>query len=228
MDLMMDSASEKVAAWLDGVTPLDAGPVDSIWACVEIFGHRRHYGRISEVEKFGTKMLRVDVPAAEGAPLLGHDEQFETFLYGGGSIFSMTPMTEEAARKWAAGERVDTLTEDTSVGTPTDDCHDLLVLIGDALSGGQASRAGAHPDDRHDAIDAARAVLSVLADAGWTLHPPPAVDEPFSPSTWNGSAIQAAHISVGPCCMAGGLNRRGLDGKVGRKHRGGPEEPGPP
>ena len=102
---MMDHVVDRVAEWLDGVTPADGGPTPSIWACVEIFGHRKHYGRISEVERFGTKMLRVDVPTAVAAPLLGETETFETFLYGGGSIFSLTPMTEEAARKWAAHDR---------------------------------------------------------------------------------------------------------------------------
>lgn len=50
-------------------------------------------------------MLRCDVPTATAAPLLGEVETFETFLYGGNSIFSLTPMTEEAARKWAEAER---------------------------------------------------------------------------------------------------------------------------
>lgn len=69
-----------------------------IWALVEVFGHRQHYGRVTEVERFGTKMLRVDVPRAE-------PDQFDTFFYGGAAIFSMTPMTEEAARKWAERAR---------------------------------------------------------------------------------------------------------------------------
>lgn len=79
-------------------------PPDDIWACVEIFGHRKHYGRVTEVERFGTKMLRVDVPTGTPAPLL-ETETFDTFMYGGGAIFSLTPMTEEAARKWAESER---------------------------------------------------------------------------------------------------------------------------
>lgn len=102
----MSEAVDRVADWLSGVTPQDGTPPPStIWACVEIFGHRKHYGRISEVERFGTKMLRVDVPTADAAPLFGEAEAFETFLYGGGSIFSLTPMTEEAARKWAEHDR---------------------------------------------------------------------------------------------------------------------------
>lgn len=61
------------------------------WAIVEIFGHRRHAGRIREEERFGTKMLRIDVP------LKGDPEKngWETHWYGGASIFSLT-LTDEA------------------------------------------------------------------------------------------------------------------------------------
>jgi hypothetical protein len=101
---MMDEAVSRTAAWLDGSTPLDGKPAE-LWACVEIFGHRRHYGRVSEVERFGAKLLRVDVPIVPEAPLLGDNEVFETHVYGGAAIFSLTPMTETAARSWAKGER---------------------------------------------------------------------------------------------------------------------------
>lgn len=102
---MSSAAIDRVAEWLDGATQADGSPPPELWACVEIFGHRKHYGRVKEVERFGTKMLRVDAPLESAAPLLGEDEKFETFLYGGGAIFSLTPMTEEAARKWAEAER---------------------------------------------------------------------------------------------------------------------------
>ncbi|HEX3884768.1 MAG TPA: hypothetical protein VHW66_19095 [Stellaceae bacterium] len=98
---MSDRATERVAGWLDGSSLADTEAPDEVWACVEIFGHRKHYGRIREIEKFGAKMLRVDIPVAAGAPLLEEGERFETFVYGGSAIFSVTPMTEEAARKWA-------------------------------------------------------------------------------------------------------------------------------
>lgn len=72
----------------DTTTP-PADPAE--WALVEIFGHRRHYGRIAEVERFGAKMLRVDVPGDE-------PDAFTAHFYGGASIFSITPCTEETAR----------------------------------------------------------------------------------------------------------------------------------
>lgn len=62
------------------------------WARVEIFGHRQHYGRITEVERFGAKMLCVEVPQAEPG-------EFTTHFYGGASIFSLTPITEQLARE---------------------------------------------------------------------------------------------------------------------------------
>ena len=102
---MVDHVAGRVAQWLDGTTPADGAPAPDIWACVEIFGHRKHYGRVKEIERFGCRMLRVDVPGAPAAPLLGEEQTFETFICGGSAIFSLTPMTEEAARKWAEAER---------------------------------------------------------------------------------------------------------------------------
>lgn len=61
------------------------------WAFVEIFGHRRHTGRIREEERFGAKMLRIDVPN-EGNP---EAKGWTTHWYGGASIFSLT-LTDEA------------------------------------------------------------------------------------------------------------------------------------
>ncbi|WP_206513299.1 hypothetical protein [Pelagibacterium montanilacus] len=64
----------------------DIGTEDFEWAVVEIFGHRRHAGRAREEERFGSKMLRIDVPI-EGDPAKGWTSHF----YGGASIFSFTP-----------------------------------------------------------------------------------------------------------------------------------------
>ncbi len=63
----------------------NAAEDDSVYAFVEVFGHRRHCGRIIEVESFGTKMLRIDEPK-EGSFSKGYN----TVLYGGGSIFSIS------------------------------------------------------------------------------------------------------------------------------------------
>jgi hypothetical protein len=102
---MTDAIISKVASWLDPVQPASPEPPAADWALVEIMGHRRHYGRITEMERFGAKMLRVDVPFSAAAPLLGEPEIFETFVYAGPAIFGITPMTEEACRKWAESDR---------------------------------------------------------------------------------------------------------------------------
>lgn len=62
------------------------------WALVEIFGHRNHAGRCREEERFGTKMLRIDVPV-KGEPAANG---WQTHWYGGSSIFSYA-LTDEAS-----------------------------------------------------------------------------------------------------------------------------------
>lgn len=56
------------------------------WAIVEIFGHRRHAGRTREEERFGAKMLRVDIPNDADPANKG----WTTHFYGGASIFSFS------------------------------------------------------------------------------------------------------------------------------------------
>lgn len=63
------------------------------WAIVEIFGHRKHAGRIREEERFGAKLMRIDVPN-KGAPA---EHGWTTHYYGGASIFSMVPTDEATA-----------------------------------------------------------------------------------------------------------------------------------
>lgn len=65
------------------------------WAIIEIFGHRRHAGRCREEERFGAKMLRVDVPN-NGDP---EKQGWTTHYYGGGAIFSFTLTDEASAMK---------------------------------------------------------------------------------------------------------------------------------
>lgn len=65
------------------------------WAIVEIFGHRRHFGRAREEERFGSKMLRIDVPK-EGDPT---KNGWETHWYGGSAIFSFTLTDEDSVMR---------------------------------------------------------------------------------------------------------------------------------
>ena len=83
----MESAGQNAAA------PQDSEGWE--WAAVEVFGHRRHVGRIREEERFGAKMLRIDIPIDGDAAVNG----WKTHLYGGGSIFSITYTDESSALK---------------------------------------------------------------------------------------------------------------------------------
>lgn len=68
------------------------------WAILELMGHVRMAGRVTEEERFGAKMGRIDVPNREG-------DGFTTVYFGGGSVYRMTPTTEEIARSVARGSQ---------------------------------------------------------------------------------------------------------------------------
>lgn len=61
------------------------------WAIVELFGHQKIAGEVSEEALAGGSFLRVDVPA-EG------DYVAFTRFYGASAVYSITPVSEEVAR----------------------------------------------------------------------------------------------------------------------------------
>lgn len=63
------------------------------WCILELMGHRRLAGLVSEETRFGTSLCRIDIPGPEG--------KFVTQYYGGSSIYGLTPTTEEVARAFA-------------------------------------------------------------------------------------------------------------------------------
>jgi hypothetical protein len=62
------------------------------WAIVELFGHQVIAGRVSEQTIAGGDFVRVDVPGVENGSI-----GFTRF-YGPGAIYSITPVSERAAR----------------------------------------------------------------------------------------------------------------------------------
>jgi hypothetical protein len=60
-----------------------------MWGILELMGHVRTAGRITEEEKFGCKLGRIDIPKDDG---------FVTQYFGGSSIYRLSPCTEEVAR----------------------------------------------------------------------------------------------------------------------------------
>lgn len=65
------------------------------WAIVELMGHRKLAGFVSEVTMFGVVLMKIDVPC--DPPV--------TQYYGGQSIFSLTPTSEQLARQAAKASR---------------------------------------------------------------------------------------------------------------------------
>jgi hypothetical protein len=88
----MDTITAPASA--DSAEPKTGETIIDQFAIVEIFGHRKHAGRIMEVELYGTKMLRIDIPT-EG----DFDKGFTSHFYGGGSIFSVSPCTLEYVKQ---------------------------------------------------------------------------------------------------------------------------------
>ena len=78
------------------------------WAILELMGHRRLGGWVTEVELFGAKMCRIDVPCTKGEdcndalPCITNQNGVKynihvTQFYGGGSVYCVTPCSLEAA-----------------------------------------------------------------------------------------------------------------------------------
>lgn len=61
------------------------------WAIVEVMGHQRLAGKVSEQVIGGTAFVRVDVPEVRGS-------QPFTKLLGNGAIYAITIVDEETAR----------------------------------------------------------------------------------------------------------------------------------
>jgi hypothetical protein len=65
------------------------------WGIVELMGHQRIAGRISEQVIGGGNLLRVDVPDGE--------DQFRTVFYGSSAIYALHVTDEAAARAACKG-----------------------------------------------------------------------------------------------------------------------------
>lgn len=101
-----------------GGTVKAATVAGAVWAICELMGHVRLAGRLTEEEKFGTKMGRLDIPTtkpctcpnakrtdamAESIPCpkchgAGFINSFVSQFFGGSSVYRITIVTEEVAR----------------------------------------------------------------------------------------------------------------------------------
>lgn len=64
------------------------------WCILEIMGHQRFAGLVSEQTLGGASFVRIDVPECEGQPAF-------TKLFGAGSIYCISPIAEDIARAMA-------------------------------------------------------------------------------------------------------------------------------
>jgi len=64
------------------------------WAMVELFGHTRIAGEVSEQNIAGGAMVRIDVPETESSPAFSR-------IVNVNAIYAINPMTEEMARSIA-------------------------------------------------------------------------------------------------------------------------------
>jgi hypothetical protein len=60
------------------------------WAIVELMGHRQRGGYVKDVEMFGGKLLRIDIPVSSEATV--------TEFYGCSAIYALRPCSEEIVR----------------------------------------------------------------------------------------------------------------------------------
>jgi hypothetical protein len=68
------------------------------WAIVEILGRQSFAGLVTEQMFSGASMIRVDVPSVDGSPAF-------TKLFGVGSIYAITPTTEDVVRRYVGYHR---------------------------------------------------------------------------------------------------------------------------
>lgn len=74
------------------------------WVILELMGHRRLAGHLSEAQIGGASFVRIDVPEGEGP------ENVATQFYSPSAVYCITPTTEAIARKVAATSRPEPVT----------------------------------------------------------------------------------------------------------------------
>lgn len=95
-----------------------------IWAVVELMGHVRMAGKVSEEERFGAKMGRIEIPHRETCGMCsgqtteflqankctacggrGYHDTWTTQYFAGSAIYRISPVAEELARAVAAANK---------------------------------------------------------------------------------------------------------------------------
>ena len=77
----------------------DAGPgvwTEPTWAVVELMGHVKMAGLVSEVSAFGVVLGRIDI--------FGPDANYVTQFFSGQSVYRLTPTSEELCKRMHSPE----------------------------------------------------------------------------------------------------------------------------
>ena len=75
-----------------------ANQTADFWAIVELFGHQRLAGHVTEASVGGCQFVRVDIPASGEKPAF-------TRLLGQGAIYAINIVSEDVARAAASSMR---------------------------------------------------------------------------------------------------------------------------
>lgn len=78
----------------DFMTTQASSPAFDQWAIVDVMGHQRYVGHVTEQVVAGTGFVRIDVPAEDGSVAF-------TKLIGAASIYAISPVSEHVAREMA-------------------------------------------------------------------------------------------------------------------------------
>jgi len=92
------------------------------WAIVELMGHVRLAGFVTEEEHFGAKLGRIDIH---------NGNTVVTQFFGGGSVYRVTPTTEEIAREIAKHTAAPVSSWDLRAITQREEEHDESDLCAD-------------------------------------------------------------------------------------------------
>lgn len=71
-----------------------------VWAILELMGHTKLAGFVTEEKRFGSEIGRIDIPTSADDPT-----KFFTQYFGGQTIYRLTPCTEQVARAFALGHQ---------------------------------------------------------------------------------------------------------------------------
>ncbi len=69
------------------------------WALIELFGHQRIIGLVTEQTIGGCSFIRVDVPKVPSTGSGQAGAEAFTKFFGQGAIYAMTPISEDLARR---------------------------------------------------------------------------------------------------------------------------------